>query len=193
MSRTELIWKEYHTGLHSFIQSRVGDTSVADDILQDVFLRIHSRIGTLKESSKIQSWIYQITRNAIIDHYRAHKKMEELPETLAASEPEPDDQSRWEIGTCLLPMIQSLPEHYRQALMMSEMEGMTQKEVAVKQELSLSGAKSRVQRGREMVKEMLLQCCRFEFDHRGSVIDYESKGKTCDGATGVLRHAQRSR
>ena len=73
-----------------------------------------------------------------------------------------------------------LEEHYRQALMMSEMEGLTQKEVAKKEGLSLSGAKSRVQRGREMVKEMLLDCCRFEFDHRGSVMDHECKGKICD-------------
>ena len=180
MGRSEQIWEEYHARLHGFIQSRVGDASVADDILQEVFLRIHSRIDTLKEDRKIQSWIYQIARNAIIDHYRAYKKMEELPETLAAPEPEPDDRARREIGACLLPMVQSLPEHYCQALMMSEMEGLTQREVATEQGLSLSGAKSRVQRGRAMMKERLLECCRFEFDHRGSVMDHEYKGKTCD-------------
>ena len=181
MNRLEQIWKEYHAGLHNFIQSRVGDAATADDILQEVFLRIHTRIDSLKENSKIQSWIYQIARNAIIDHYRAHKSMEELPEMLTTPEPEPGDQATREIATCIIPMVQSLPEHYRQAIMLSEIEGWTQKEVARKQGVSLSGAKSRIQRGRSMIKEMLLDCCRFEFDHQGSVIDYEGRGGGCDG------------
>ncbi len=151
----ELIWREYYTRLLSFIQSRVGNSSIADDILQEVFVRIHSHIDTLKESSKIQSWIYQIARNAIIDHYRLHKT-QKLPAALANPETDPGDKAKQEIEGCILPMIQSLPEQYRMALMLSEIEGLTQREVAAKQGLSLSGAKSRIQRGREMIKERLL-------------------------------------
>ncbi len=179
-NRTEQIWKEYHGSLHSFIQSRVGDPSVADDILQEVFTRIYSRIDTLKESSKIRSWIYQIARNASIDYYRAHKKMDQLPEALTTPGQEPADKARQEIATCLLPMIQSLPKHYRRALMLSEIEGLTQKEVALKEEISVSGVKTRIRRGRAMIKDMLLACCHFEFDHQGKVIDYEAKGSSCD-------------
>jgi RNA polymerase sigma-70 factor (ECF subfamily) len=177
---TEQIWKEYHNQLHSFIQSRVSDASIADDILQEVFTRVYSRIDTLRESSKLQGWIYQITRNGIIDHYRAHKTMEELPESLSTPEMDPSDKTRQEIEGWFLPMIQGLPDHYRQTLMLSEIEGMTQKEIAERQGLSLSGAKARVRRGRAMLKKMLLDCCRFEFDHRGKVIDWETKGTTCD-------------
>ncbi len=177
---TEQIWKEYHEKLHSFIQSRVGDPSVADDILQEVFTRIYCRIDTLKESSKIRSWIYQIARNASIDYYRAQKKMDQLPEALTTPEQEPADKARREIGTCLLPMIHSLPEHYRQALLLSEIEGLTQKEVALKEQISLSGVKARIRRGRVMIKDMLLACCHFEFDHQGKVIDYEAKASSCD-------------
>ncbi len=179
-NQIEQIWKVYHQKLHSFIQSRVGDASIADDILQEVFTRIYSRIDTLKESGKIQSWIYQITRNAIIDHYRAQKITEELPESLSAPEMDHTDKTRQEIEGWFLPFIESLPGHYRQALMLSEIEGLTQKEVAKRQGLSLSGAKARVQRGRAMLKKMLLECCRFEFDHLGNVIDYEERGSYCD-------------
>jgi RNA polymerase sigma-70 factor (ECF subfamily) len=175
----EPIWREYQNKLHGFILSRVGDRSTADDILQDVFLRIYSKIDTLREDSKFQSWMYRITRNAIIDYYRAQKKMEELPESLAAPETETSAEVRREISGCLLPMINELPEHYRQAVIMSEIEGLTQKEVAQKQGLSLSGAKARVQRGRSMIKNLLTQCCRFAFDHQGNVIDYRSKEKSC--------------
>jgi RNA polymerase sigma-70 factor (ECF subfamily) len=80
MDSIEQIWQEYHHRLHGFIQSRVGDSSLADDILQDVFTRIHSRINSLRDSRKIQSWIYQISRNAIIDFFRSRKMLEELPE-----------------------------------------------------------------------------------------------------------------
>jgi len=179
MTPTEHIWREYHTRLHGFIRSRVDDNSIADDILQDVFIRIHTKIHSLKQSSKIQHWIYQITRNAIVDYYRTRKKTEALPHTLAAPEPEPSDKARQEMEYCIQPVIQSLPEHYRQALMLSEIEGLTQKEVAERQGISVSGAKARVQRGRRMVKDILLRCSHFEFDHRGQVIDYGENGSDC--------------
>ncbi len=180
MENVEQIWQQYHTNLHGFIQSRVGDESTADDILQEVFLRIHSNIDTLKEDGKIQSWIYQIARNAIIDHYRARKKMEELPSSLSAAEPDLLETARHDIEECVLPMIDSLPDHYREALMLSEIEGLTQKEVAERQGLSVSGAKSRIQRGRLLVKDMLLDCCRFEFDRHGKIVDYDRREPGCD-------------
>jgi RNA polymerase sigma-70 factor (ECF subfamily) len=186
MSHTAQIWNDYHSKLHGFIESRVGDASIADDILQEVFVRIHSRIDTLRNANKIRSWIYQITRNAIIDHYRAQKTTQEVPETLVAVEAEPSDQARQEIAGCLVPMIQALPETYRQTMMMSEIEGLTQKQVAEKQDLSVPGAKARVQRGRAKLRDMLLDCCQFQFDHRGRVMDYEDREGACgdDGSDG---------
>ncbi|OVE79204.1 RNA polymerase sigma factor SigZ [bacterium I07] len=180
MENIEHIWTNYQAKLHSFIQSRVGDPTTADDILQDVFLTIYSKIGTLKDSRKIQSWIYQITRNKIIDYYRSHKKMDELPESLSTQDTNPEDEALEEISRCVLPMIHNLPPHYRETIMLSEIEGYKQKDVALKQGLSLPGVKKRIQRGRAMIKDMLLECCRFEFDRRGSVIDYENINSQCN-------------
>jgi RNA polymerase sigma-70 factor (ECF subfamily) len=173
---TNHIWKEYHDSLHSFILSRVNESSVADDILQDVFMRILSRIDSLKDCDKLHSWIYQITRNVIIDYYRSRKKTSELPPTLTAPDEEFSNTASEDIDACLLPMIRSLADPYREAVMLSEIEGRTQKEIAEQQGISLSGAKSRVQRGRAMIKKMMFGCCRFEFDKRGNVLDYERKG-----------------
>jgi RNA polymerase sigma-70 factor (ECF subfamily) len=105
--------------------------------------------------------------------------MQELPEELSASEPELSDTARQDIDNCLMPMIWNLPDTYREAVMLSEIEGQTQKEVAEKIGISVSGAKSRVQRGRGMIKDMLLDCCKFEFDHQGNVMDYERKDDSC--------------
>ncbi len=179
MDSIENIWQDYHHKLHGFIQSRLGDASIADDILQDVFARIHSRLDSLKDSGKIQSWIYQITRNAIIDFYRTNKKMTELPESLSNIEMDTNEKTRKEISNWLLPMIQSLPENYRQALLLSEIESLPQKEVARKLGLSLPGAKARIQRGRKLLKNVLLDCCSYKFDRKGNVIDYDSKEGTC--------------
>ena len=174
------IWHSYRAGLRGFIRSRVGDEAVADDILQDVFVRIHAGIGALEDGSRLKGWIYAITRNAMIDHYRAHRKHERLPDGLAAAEVEADEKARQDIEGCLEPLIGRLPVRYRQAVMLSEIEGLTQKQVAQRLGLSLSGAKSRVQRGRAMVKELLEACCRFAFDHRGTMVDYEVKGSGCE-------------
>lgn len=174
----EQIWKEYHSKLHAFINKRVNNPSLADDIQQEIYLKIHSKIGTLKSADKIQAWIYQIARNTIIDYFRTHKPEAELPESLSAPVPGPGDKARREIADCLLPMIRKLPAHYRESVMMSEIEGLKQMEVAARQKVSISCAKTRIQRGRALLKDMLLQCCCFEFDGQGRVIDYEKK--KCD-------------
>lgn len=174
----EMIWEEYHSKLHAFIDKRVNNPSVADDILQEIFVKIQSQIETLKSADKIQAWIYQIARNAIIDYYRTLKPELELPESLSAPVSDPGDTARKEITDGLLLMIRKLPARYRQFVMMSEIEGLKQAEVAVKQKVSISCAKTRIQRGRVRLKEMLLQCCHFKFDGQGRVIDYEKK--KCD-------------
>jgi RNA polymerase sigma-70 factor (ECF subfamily) len=176
----ERIWQSYHAGLRGFIRSRVGDDSAVDDILQEVFMRIHAHIGSLEDGGKIKGWIYSITRNAVIDHYRARKTLEPLPEGLAAPEIDANDQARQDIESCILPLIERLPDKYRQALVLSEIEGLPQRQVAEELEISLSGAKSRVQRGRAMVKDLLSACCRFEFDRRGTMVDYEVKDSGCE-------------
>ncbi|MFC1650160.1 RNA polymerase sigma factor SigZ [Candidatus Latescibacterota bacterium] len=180
---TETIWKEYHDSLFAFIRSRVEDKITAEDILQDVFVKIHSKIHTLKQRTKLKSWIYQIARNAIIDYYRSHKKMYELPESLPAAEPDNSEKARSDIERSLMPMIRKLPDNYREAMILSEIEGLSQKEVAERLGLSLSGAKARIQRGRKALKEMLLDCCQFEFDHHGKFVDYVIKKQNSDNCS----------
>ena len=99
---------------------------------------------------------------------------------LEAESTEPGTETRGELASCLRPMIDELPEQYRDALILSELEGKTQQEVSVIQDISLSGAKSRIQRGRGMLKALMLQCCKIEFDKSGRPIDYSKKEPHCD-------------
>ncbi len=173
MTSSEQIWRDYHNGLLSFIRRRVGDSHTAEDLLQDVFVKIHSRLDTLSDEERIRSWVYRIAQNTIVDHYRVSKLHEPLPDDIA-EEPDESDEVWRELECCLRPMIKHLPERYREALLLAELEGLPLKEVAERLGLSLPGAKSRVQRGRAKFKELMLACCQFEFDSRGKPISYAS-------------------
>jgi RNA polymerase sigma-70 factor (ECF subfamily) len=169
----ESLYKSLSGQLRQFITGRVSDPAQAEDILQDVFLKIHSKIDTLQDQEKLESWVFQITRNAIIDYYRGRKQTVEVDEALDLPEQAPSDQ---DAVMRLLPsvreFVEQLPEPYRQALRMVEYEGVSQKELAERLGISFSGAKSRVQRGRAMLRDLLMQCCHFEFDRYGTIIDY---------------------
>ena len=143
----ETIWHEFAAKLGQFIRARVSDPATAEDILQDVFLKIQGRLDRLRNPAKLQSWLYLLTRNAIIDHYRTRKETTEVPESLPVEPPE-NDMEMEELKAAFRRMLYSLPEPYRDALVLTEFEGLTQKELAERLGISLSGAKSRVQRGR---------------------------------------------
>jgi RNA polymerase sigma-70 factor (ECF subfamily) len=166
----ETLWHEFSGKLRQFIRARVSDDASADDILQDIFLKIQTKLGQLEDGSKVQSWIFLMARNAVIDHYRLRKETVEVPESLVADDAA-DDADIEGLKRAFRRMIDSLPEPYRDALLLTEFDGLTQKELAERLRISLSGAKSRVQRGREQLKSMLHECCTFEFDRRGRVID----------------------
>lgn len=174
-----------HDRLHRFILSRVPDETVADDILQEVFLRIHTHLDGVRDMDRLESWIFQIARNSITDYYRARRRVVPLEGSgieneLIADEPEEPDAAA-ELAPALRELVEGLPELYRQALILTEYEGLSQKQAAERLGISFSGAKSRVQRARQMVLDALLSCCHFEFDVRGVLCCYRSHCCCCDG------------
>ncbi|HEY5594089.1 MAG TPA: RNA polymerase sigma factor SigZ [Nitrospiria bacterium] len=174
---TVRVWNEFHKGLRAFIARRVGSPADVEDILQEVFLRIHKNIAVVKRPSRLTAWIFRITRNAIIDHYRAAGKRNGIPSGLSAEMPAGEKGP--ELSACLRPMIERLPDHYRDAVVLVELEGMTGTAAAGRLGLSASGVKSRVQRGRKKLKEMLTACCHIELDPRRGIADYEPRDLSC--------------
>ncbi len=173
----ENIWHDFAGQLRAFIRRRVADDAEAEDILQDVFLKIARRADALPAPEKLPGWIFLIARNAIIDRHRTRKTTVPVPESLVLE----TDASSGELdGLCVAfhRMIRNLPEPFREAIVSTELEGVPQVELAKRLGLSVSGAKSRVQRARLMLKQSLLDCCRFEFDRRGGVADCEPRGKS---------------
>lgn len=181
----ENIWKTYHKQLLNFIQKRVADPSLAEDILQEVFVKILGNIDSLQEERKVKAWLFQITRNTIIDFHRKIEKKSNLEEEITDLEDENNAKALEDIQSCIVPMIKSLPKGYQEALILSELNGLSQKELAKKLQISYSAAKSRVQRGRNLLKEALSQCCSFEHDSKGRIIDYEKKAISCENCRNI--------
>jgi RNA polymerase sigma-70 factor (ECF subfamily) len=159
----ELVWQECAPRLSQFIRSRVADPATAEDILHDVFVRFQSRLDEFREPAKIQGWLFLVARNAVIDYYRTRRQTSELSESLPAETPATETIEIEELHVMLRQIIDGLPKPYREAFVLTAFEGLSQKELARHLRISLSGAKSRVQRARERLKEMLLDFVHREF------------------------------
>jgi RNA polymerase sigma-70 factor (ECF subfamily) len=181
MTPTLELWQEHKARLRAYIARRVRESDAVDDILQEVFLKAHASLHTVQSQGSLAAWLYRIAANAIVDHYRARQPLDELPEELAAPEPPPDPVG--ELASCLQPLIAGLPETYQSALVLAELEGLPQKEVAARLGLSLSGAKSRIQRGREQLRHRVLDCCAVEVSRTG-IVGYEPRAQGCGAGCG---------
>lgn len=178
---TEDLWKELHDGLFAFVRRRVDSDPDAEDILQEIFVRIHTKLQGVKDAESIHAWVYRIARNAIADHYRAQKQVAHAVQAAGAASRdrapfETDDLEREapaELAGCMRPLLEQLPEAQAEAIELTELGDLTQKAAARRLGLSVSGMKSRVQRGRSQLRELLLDCCDVELDRRKRVVGYE--------------------
>ena len=174
----ESIWEGFASQLRGFIRSRIRDHEEAEDVLQEVFVKIHRNLPALRAGERLEAWVWRITRNAIADHFRRQRPNEPLAEEIAPAVEEPANLP--DLTPCVRQFVSELAPAYREALALTEWQGLTQEQMAKRLGLSLSGAKSRVQRARTQLKGMLLDCCRLELDRRGNVVDMERRNKQCD-------------
>ena len=170
--------------IRSFIAKRVSDSPQVEDLVHDVFLKIHTKIHTLKESEKLTSWVYQIARNSVMDYYRTRRETvsgveEEFLQAGAVEEPDAGDR----LKPVVRRMIEQLPDAYKIPLKLADLEDRKHKEIAEELGLSVPGVKSRIQRARRMLKDLLLECCHFEFDKYGTVFGYSPRNcvQCCPG------------
>jgi RNA polymerase sigma-70 factor (ECF subfamily) len=177
---TQEVWTQFSGRLRGFIARRVAGEADVEDVLQEVFARIHSGLGGLKESEKLEAWLFQVARRAILDHYRSRtgkRRAAELPEDVA--EENTGETITKEVASWLEPMMALIPDGDREVLRLTDLEGLSQKDLAARLGLSVTGAKSRVQRARKRLKDAVLGCCHVEMDRRGNAIDYTRKRSDC--------------
>lgn len=166
----QLIWRDLHLELRRFILSKVRDEPLADDLLQEVFLKVHLGLDKLKDCNKLTSWVYQITRNVIIDHYRKARHNQQIDDLEVVAEQEPSFRN---LSRCIKEKIGLLPEKYREALLLTTFQEMPQTELAEYLGISYSGAKSRVQRGRDSLTKLVANCDLVETSAQGKITGHD--------------------
>ena len=171
------LYEDFAPPLRAFLARRVPAGVEADDLLQDVFLRVVRHLSALRGTERPEAWLFQIARNALRDTLRARQRRDGRTDALetdlpAGSETGPDRAAEAELAPCLTGMIGRLAEPYRSAIELTSLRGLTQADAARQAGISVSGMKSRVQRGREQLRRMLVRCCEIEVDARGGVADF---------------------
>ena len=178
----ETIYIRFNAALLAYIKSKVCSREDAEDILQNVFIKISTHINSLHDTKKLTSWVYKIARNSIIDYYRTNKtgrsntldNLEDIEEETA------NDHSKG-LDQCISGMISLLPDDYKAIIIDSEMNGIKQKDLGQKYNIPYSTVRSKVQRGRERLKEMLINCCHIEVNKHGNILDV-NQNKACGDA-----------
>ena len=178
---TEQLWGEVLGQLRSFVRRRIADPDRAEDLVGEILLRIHQNLGSVDDRERLTHWVFRVARNAVIDEYRRAGRGRELlllpsPAEVAVIRPlsGPADRSDVleELANCLRPLLGELPPEQRRAVELIDLDGLQQADAARRESVSLSGMKSRVQRGRRRLAELLGQCCALTLDARGLPMDY---------------------
>ncbi|MFF0818349.1 sigma-70 family RNA polymerase sigma factor [Rhodococcus sp. NPDC003318] len=185
----EQLWRRFSGDLRGFIARRVSRLEDADDILSIVFLRMATSLDNLRDQDRLLGWMYAITRNAITDYYRSapHRRefpVDAVPDDPADGDPDADEAAEKELASCLVPMLSGLPAEQAAAVKMVDLDARTHAAAASEAGISVSGMKSRVQRGRAALQSRLHACCQISQDRTGHVHDYQPRGGSCScGAT----------
>ena len=177
-SRREIaaIFAAHQPRLRRLVARRVPDAAAVEDIVQDVFLKFALSHASIRSPDRIGGWLARVAANAVVDYYRSQRPTTALTEDLAA--PASRRDLHVDVAACLRPLIAGLPARYRDALTWSGLDGLTQREVAQRLGLSLPGTKSRVQRGRALLKQRLLDCYEIERDG-DSIVACRSRDPAC--------------
>lgn len=174
--KTEIntIWIDLNEELYKFILGKIKDEQISKDIHQEVFLKVQTKILQLKHTSKLTSWVYQITRNTIIDYFRKVKNKNISLNDFDIAETDTENFDYSNLTNCINQKIENLSSQHKEAIILTSFKNYSQKELAEHLKISYSGTKSRVQKAKEILKEDILNCPNVESDKTGKLIDFEN-------------------
>jgi RNA polymerase sigma-70 factor, ECF subfamily len=179
-------WRSLEAQLRPYIARRVFCEADVDDIVQEVLTRLQQGAGTLRHSERFGPWVYKVAHHAVADHHRRSKRRAhtevDLPPDLPASSSEPPNPAAQQVAGCVAPFVALLDTPHREALTLTDLQGLSQKDAADVLGISLSNMKSRVQRAREQLRQAFLACCHIELDRRGHVLECQPKAHMPEGA-----------
>lgn len=175
----ETIWAEYQQALKGFLLSKISDHDDVEDILQEVLIKTHENLSSIRDTSRIKSWLFQVANRAAMDYYRSKSKSDNIGEKDLWFDTEILNIQK-EFSKCITPFISALPEEHADILLAIELHGESQKEYAEMLGIAYSTLKSRVQRSRQMLRKIFDDCCHYSVDRKGNLIDYAPKNDQCN-------------
>lgn len=164
---TQDIWKLHADDIKYFIFSKVKDEVITEDLLQETFIKVHTKLNTLKEEDKLKSWVFSIARYTVLDYFRSKKIVYETTEEDFVFEEQKLEHTE---ADCLPGIIKSLPTKYRDPLFLSDIKGLKQQQIANQLNLALPTIKSQIQRGRKMIVQGFVDCCDFVINDQGFLV-----------------------
>lgn len=163
-------WKQHEVELRRFLANRTSDSHLADDLLQEVFIKAMRKGDGFCDLTSARSWLFEVARNTVADHFRLKREKVDLPEDMAVEIDEPPTVDS--LAACIPRVLSELNEQDREVILLCDLQGMTQEAFAQLKGISLSGAKSRVQRARKRMQEQLTRVCQVAFDENGQVLHF---------------------
>ena len=179
---TARVWEAFAGDVRRYFARRLAEPHDADDLVQDVFLRVHRHLPDLRASERVAPWVFRIARHALVDHYRrrsARGTAKPLEDAVVLADPD-DTTLTTLVASWLENFLPALDATDQEALRLADLEGISQVALAARWGVSVSGAKSRVQRARRRLRALVLACCHVEFDKHGNVLAYEPRMRCCD-------------
>ena len=186
----EALWLEFRERLGAFVARRVSNPADVDDIVQGVFLQMHRSLGAIRNGERIHAWLYSTARRAIADYYRSGRRRREVLsgdaldldalELTSDARAEDGNDERRELAACLAPVVERLTPADREAIALTETQGLRLAEAAARTGLSLSAMKSRARRARHRLRKAMLDCCHLALDGRGTPISCARRDPVSD-------------
>ena len=176
VARAELgaAYKHFRDGLLAFLAGKLGNHAMAEDLLQEVFLKALDALRRGARPDNLPAWLRGIAANTLADHYRRSRPTQPLPDDLA-DQGAGGNEAELEMAACMLPFVNALPPRYRAVMRPTVVEGKSGAQVARELGLSPSAVKSRLSRGRVMLRKAILDCCHVEASATGEILEYRRR------------------
>ena len=173
---TQEVWNHYSNDLKHFILSKVKDETITNDLLQETFLKIHTKLHTVRDLNKLRSWIFSIARNTVMDHFKHSNPTFEVAHFESETELPKEEHTEMD---CLRGILSGLPKKYRDPIFLSDIKGLKQSEVAAQLKLPLPTVKSQIQRARKLIAEGFMNCCGMTQNEKGHLVGEIQDRKDC--------------
>lgn len=180
MTTTKDIWNHYANDIKYFILSKVKDVNIADDLLQETFIKVHTKLSALKDEDKVKPWLFSIARYTVMDYFRERDFVYEMTDEDVVLEDQKLEHSEID---CLRGIVKNLPKKYRDPLFLSDIKGMKQSKISEQLHLPLPTVKSQIQRGRKLITQGFMDCCDYKVNDNGHLVGELKEKADCKVCT----------